>query len=111
MSLRYFIRPQAELDLDGIIDDLAERGGVDLALLFLREFEDACALLSSQPEMGWRTQIRYPRLRSARTLRVSARFDQYLIFCLLPGERIEIIRVLHGAQDLDALLERGSGAE
>lgn len=56
--------------------------------------------------MGWPTKLGNQQLLGSRTLRVSQRFDKCLIFYMLPGYRIEILRVLHGAMDLDALFER-----
>lgn len=84
MNLPYFLRPQADRDIDEIADDLAGRAGLDVALLFLQEFNETCALLSTQPEMGWPTKVRHPQLTGARTFRVSERFDKYLIFYVLP---------------------------
>ncbi len=109
MSLPYFLRPRADRDIDEISDEMAERAGLDVALRFLQEFYETCALLSTQPEMGWPTRVRHPQLVGVRTVRVSERFDQYLVFYVLPGQRIEVLRVLHGAQDIEALFAREAG--
>lgn len=63
MSLPYFLLPQADRDIDEIADDLAGRAGLELGLAFLQEFYKACALLSTQPEMGWPAQAVTPSSR------------------------------------------------
>lgn len=57
-------------------------------------------------EVGWHCKVRHPQLMTARTFRVSERFDKFLIFYQPYDDRIEILRVLHGAQDLVALFNR-----
>jgi len=44
-----------------------------------------------------------PRLKTVRVFRVSAPFENYLIFHQRRGIRIEILRLLHGSQDLENL--------
>lgn len=53
--------------------------------------------------MGWSCKISHPRLKSARTFRVSARFSEYLIFYQPGDDQIEILRVVSGYQDLVSL--------
>lgn len=89
--------------MDEIVNELAEQVGTEVALGFLNDFSTTCGLLSQQPEMGWPAVMQHPRLRGIRTLRVSGRFDKYLVFYVLPGKSIEVVRVVHGAKDLDAL--------
>ena len=56
--------------------------------------------------MGWPCRVRHSELEDARNFRVSARFEKHLIFYQPFDDRIEILRVLHGAQDLMALFDR-----
>jgi plasmid stabilization system protein ParE len=53
--------------------------------------------------MGWRCKFADPRLKGVRVFRVSAPFEEHLIFYRLRGKRIEILRLLHGSQDVEAL--------
>jgi plasmid stabilization system protein ParE len=57
------------------------------------------------PHMGTRCRLGHPELRSARYLRMGG-FEKILVFYRPLGDVIEIVRVLHGSQDLDALFER-----
>jgi plasmid stabilization system protein ParE len=47
-------------------------------------------------------------LRTARVFRVSARFENYLIFYVPFQDYVEILRVVHGSQDLEALFGKGT---
>ena len=104
MSFGYVVRPKADRDLDEIADHLAEKAGLDTALRFLHEAHETFARLSAQADMGWPCRLQHPDLKSARQFRVSESFDKYLIFYQPYNDRIEILRLLHGSQDLEARL-------
>ena len=106
MSFGYVVRPRADQDIDGIADYLVAQSGLDIGLLFLSEMYETFALLGTRREIGWHCKVRHPQLMTARTFRVSERFDKFLIFYQPYQDRIEILRVLHGAQDLVALFNR-----
>lgn len=106
MSFGYVVRPRADRDIDDIGDYLAEEAGLDFGLLFLAELYETFALLASQREMGWQCKVPHPLLANVRTFNVSSRFSKHLIFYQANKDRIEILRVFHGSQDLLALFER-----
>jgi toxin ParE1/3/4 len=54
------------------------------------------------PGMGQGRKFKHSELSGLRSFRVEG-FRNYLIFYRPAGEGVEIIRVLHGAHDLDAL--------
>jgi len=102
----YVVRPRADRDVDEIAEYLAEEAGLATALQFLAEIYETFGLLATQQQMGWFCKVRHPQLRTARTFRASARFEKYLIFYQPYSERIEILRVVHGSQDLEALFDQ-----
>lgn len=106
MSFGYVVRPKADQDIDDVGDYLAQEAGLDFGLQFLAELYGTFALLASQSEMGWRCNVAHPQLANVRTFQVSSRFHKYLIFYQAYENRIEILRVLHGSQDLLALFKR-----
>lgn len=106
MKFGYVVRPRADRDIDEIADYLVEESGLDTGLRFLAEVYETFALIAVQKEIGWRCKVRHAALMSARTFPASARFDKFLIFYQPFEDRIEILRVLHGAQDLDAVFQR-----
>ncbi len=106
MSSGYVVRPSAARDIDDIADFLAEQGGLEIGLEFLNEVYETFGLLASQNELGWPCRIPHPLLARTRVFRVSERFQKYLIFYRSTAGQVEMIRVIHGAQDLPALFER-----
>ena len=61
-------------------------------------------------EWAWKCRLQHPAFVSTRVFRVSG-FEKVLIFYRLGRDCIEIIRVVHGAQDLEALFERDEPSE
>lgn len=106
MSAEYVIRPRADRDLDEIADYFVQNASVDLGLRFLAEAHETLSLLAAQPDMGWPCRLRPPEFRSVRVFRVSGPFDRVLIFYRPAADRIDILRVLHGMQDLEARFSR-----
>jgi toxin ParE1/3/4 len=105
LSFGYVVRPKADRDIDDIADVLAERASsVDLGIRFITTANETFALLASQPKMGWPCRLRHQELQGARVFRVGEPFEKYLIFYQPFRDRIEILRVLHGAQDLEQRL-------
>lgn len=94
------ILPEADRDLTGIADDLAERASLEVAEDFLAVTMATFVTVAGQPEMGWRCRLPHRDLQGVRVFRIEAPFEKYLMFYRsLPG-RIEILRVLYGARDL-----------
>ena len=56
------------------------------------------------PGMGERRESANPRLAELRVWRVEG-FEKHLIFYRPTQGGIEIVRVLHGARDIDSVLE------
>ncbi len=91
------ITPQAGLDLYEIGLYLAQHS-LRAAEKMLMTIDKKCRLLAESPEMG-RT-----REELARGLR-SFPADPYVIFYKPRHDGIEIIRVLHGARDIENTIE------
>lgn len=61
--------------------------------------------LASMPELGTRRKLANPRLKSVRCWPVPG-FHQYLIFYRpVDQQGVEIVRVLHGARNIAAILD------
>ena len=106
MRCGYVVRPRADRDIDEIAGYLAEEAGLDTALQFLAEIYETLGLLATQQQMGWLCRVRHPQLLTARTFRVSSRFEKHLIFHQPYSDRIEILRVVHGSQDLEKVFDQ-----
>ena len=89
--------PRAESDLDEILGDIA-CDKPTAAVKFVAKIRRTCSQLGKQPLMG---QAR-PEFAGGDLRAFPVR--PYVIFYRVRGQQVEIVRVLHGARDLDALL-------
>jgi len=94
--MRTTFTPLAESDLEAIGDYIAA-DNPKRAISFVRELRQQCQRIAQNP-------LAY-RLRSelAEGLR-SCAFGHYVIFFKADHEELAIIRILHGARDLPAVL-------
>ncbi len=84
---------------------LAERSR-PAAERFLGAVEECYELLRRSPELGGRYAAKSRRLTNLRAWRVKD-FEQYVIYYREIPTGIEVVRVLHGARDVGAILEKG----
>ena len=83
---------------------LAEQASPETAVRFLEAVRAGFDQLSERPELGRLREFRNPSLVRVRSWRVP-RFNQYLIFYQPIEDGIEVLAVLHGARDLEAIFE------
>jgi plasmid stabilization system protein ParE len=88
---------EAESDLENIAKYIA-RDSVTAALSVVNELREKCLALADAPR-GYPLVPRYEHLSIRRRP-----FGKYLIFYRIGAEPIEVIHVLHGARDYEALL-------
>jgi len=91
--------PEAEQDLLAIWDYVAREASPDVADEQLRSLDRACEALAEWPYSG---RARDELLRGVRSIAVEA----YVVFYRVGHSVIEIIRVLHGRRDVDAIFSR-----
>lgn len=103
MKRRVLIRGSALFDLEEQAVFLDQRS-VDLGPRFagacLSEFDG----LADMPGRGRAREFKNPRFQDVRSWTVKG-FPNYLIFYRDLGDAIEILRVLHGARDIDSIFE------
>jgi len=68
---------------------------------FLTSLEKTLQNLAAMPEMGITHQVGKHELRRFRV----SNFNNYLIFYRLLDDRLELVRIIHGARDIPSLLE------
>jgi len=102
---RFIVAPQAESDLDGILDYLAEENEQAATKLLARIYA-AIEMLSEFPVSGHRR----PDLAGTRSL-LFWPVDRYLILYRPLGNLIEIAAVLHGSRDIPEILRDRDPAE
>lgn len=105
MNRRYLIRPRADRDLDDQADYYGTRGSPALGHRFLLAAHETFTLLASQPEIGWWPKFKNPALAAARAFRVRG-FERILVIYRPVEDGVDILRVIHGSRNLQALLSR-----
>ena len=104
MSRRILLRPAAERDLDVQAEYIAASSGGTVALRFYRSAEQTFQLIARRPGIGRRIPYRNPLLAETRMF-VMKGFPKHLIFYRTSENEIEVIRVIHGARDIENLFE------
>ena len=66
--------------------------------------EEACKRLADMPGMGRLREFHKPELRDVRSCPIRG-FENYLIFYRPTTTGIHVLRVLHGARDIDRVFE------
>lgn len=85
--------PAAESDIDGIWDYSAANWGPDQADRYTDEIRDACYALAADQRKGRTVTVR-PGYWKFST-------GSHVIYYRDRGDRLEVIRVLHGRQDAE----------
>lgn len=104
MTVRIFRRPKAAQDAEEIADYIA-KDSLDAAIRFLENTESTLKDVAAFPGAGSPFESDHPGLANLRFRRVKG-FPKHLIFYVEHDDAIEVVRILHGARDLDAELER-----
>lgn len=102
MKHRAHLLPRAELDLADSYQYLANTSAA-LAQRFLDSVQQTVDGLCepSLPGMLWLSD--HPRLTGTRWTTVRG-FENYLIIFRLDSNRLDVMRILHGARDIEAVL-------
>jgi toxin ParE1/3/4 len=107
MTPRFNVLPSADRDLDDQAEYLAREASLETALRFYDAANTTFEKLARMPGMGERRESPKPRLAGLRVWRIEG-FENHLVFYRPIDGGIEIVRVLHGARDIDRLLESES---
>jgi toxin ParE1/3/4 len=97
------IRPAADYDIDEQFVYLALDAGEELAMRFLEATQACFERLLAMPDLGAIRVFRDPELEGLRMFPVSG-FEAHLVFYRPTSRGIEVIRVLHGARNVDEIL-------
>ena len=81
---------------------LAEEAIVEVAERYFAAVDQTCTLLARQPLSGILYDSGVARLEGMRRIPVSG-FKNYLVFYMPRRGGIDVIRVLHGARDIEHL--------
>ena len=99
------------------LEDLEERSDYiwadspRAALRFLDEAQAAFQRLAGMPGLGNSYKHSHPALAGLRVTPLGSLFNAYLVFYLPLADGIEVLRVLHGARDIDFILAGELGSD
>jgi toxin ParE1/3/4 len=103
MAFQVIIRDRATQDIRRQANYILAKGNREAAERFLEFAEYAFAQLAITPNMGRILPLLLSNMGIIRQWRIK-NFKDYLIFYQVQEERVEVLRVLHGARDLEELL-------
>jgi len=83
---------------------LAQQAGVEAALRFYDKAEAGFLFLSRNPGIGRRRSFRRRALQGVRSWSVPG-FRNWLVFYRADGDTVEVLRVLHGARNLNRIFK------
>jgi toxin ParE1/3/4 len=95
---------------DKALEDLADcafyiaEDNPDIAARFVDAFEESVDRLARMPYIGVAVPLDAPSLFGLRRWPIKG-FEKYLVFYLVFENTIDIVRILHAAQDITAILE------
>jgi toxin ParE1/3/4 len=101
MTPRVILRPPAVRDMEDFAVYLAARN-VAVADRFLDSCMSDFQRLSEMPGMGARREFRNPKASGIRSWPLSG-FPNYLIIYRPVDVGVEILRILHGARDIESI--------
>jgi toxin ParE1/3/4 len=85
----------------------AENASIEIADRFLAAVESTLRLLATQPESGALFSVRTTNLLGMRRFPVGDGFEKILLFYFPMRDGIDLVRVVHGSQDLERLFSEG----
>lgn len=102
-GVRYItLRPQARHDIVDLAIYMADQSP-DAAARFMDSAEHTCEFLRQNPQAGAFYPTENNRLTGLRVFQIHG-FPNHLVFYQESANGIEVLRVLHGARNVDSVL-------
>ena len=102
----YLLRPAALADIDGIVEYLRDARDPFVAIRFIEAAQATFEHLTFAPNAYPEFKTTNQRLEGLRWRPLTGSFDRYLVFYRLDEQgRVEVMRVVHGSQDLRRVLD------
>jgi len=102
---RVIQRVAAKRDLVDHFVFLGENASIEIARRFLRSANRTFEQLAQTPEIGATRNFLNPHFAGVRMWRITD-FERYLVFYRPFKEGVEILRIVHGARNLEALFRK-----
>ena len=102
-SERVDFLPEAQIDIEELGLYFSERAP-EVENRFYQAIDKTVRVLARSPNLGERFPTQNPKLQGMRVWRIDG-FPNHLIFYHSVGDRLEILRVFHGARDYATILD------
>jgi toxin ParE1/3/4 len=103
MAFQVIVRDRATQDIRSQANYILAMGNRKAAERFLESAEYAFAQLAATPNIGKIVSLVLSDMGTIRQWRIK-NFKDYLIFYKVHDDQVEVLRVLHGARDLEDIL-------
>lgn len=104
MNLTLRVFPEAEADLRKQHNWYLEEVNESVAEAFIAAFRLRAAELVRNPRMGRQRRFRPSKLQDLRSVILSHRFEQFVVFYRVTDTTVDVVKVIHGARDQSKLL-------
>lgn len=98
------VRPLAQRDILTSAEYLELHAGFDVSERFLNALRAEFEVLAKNPQIGSACGFKTDRVRHVRRWSITG-FERWLIFYEALDSGIHVTRVLHGAQDIQAIFD------
>lgn len=102
MSVKVLLRPRADQDIDEQALYIAAHSSVAMGQRFYDSLQATFNLLAIHPSLGTKTNFQNIHLKDTRFFPVKS-FEHHIIFYKQTHRGLEVIRVVHGARDMEHL--------
>ena len=103
MNPKIIVLPTADRDIDSQFDYYAVQASLDVALRFIDSAHRTIDRIAEMPEKARIREFHHSRLFGIRAWPVDG-FPMHRIFYRVDNDAVRIVRVLHGARDIDNIL-------
>jgi toxin ParE1/3/4 len=107
---RIVLTPLAKEDIGTLAEYLRQEAGLTVALRFVAKTKAAFRTLAGTPLIGASLHLPGVHERDIRRWHID-RFESFLILYRPANPGIEIVRVLHGSRDIEALFQHSAPEE
>jgi toxin ParE1/3/4 len=88
------------VDFENLFAWYDEKAGEQVAWRFQTALDISLVKISIRPDLGRSRHFHHPKLRGLRSFLVEHPFDKILIFYRANDERLDAVRLMHGARNL-----------
>lgn len=106
MKKRLIVKPEARSDIEESFAYYYDNAGVEVALRFVDAVDRSVRSILAMPARGAPRPWLSPTLSGFRSWPIDG-FENHHAYYYVTTKTVEVVRVLHGARDVEALFDGG----